>query len=418
MRLTLRTVLSLALLLVGLEVGISACYLYWRTNKTELQQSKTVLGEAVHLRATLLRAAKVAKPDTFKRLCHLMQDSLLHSKTLSLFMDKSIPQDTWLLPQSRAVDKAVAGKMLHRLTARGYLSISTDFPKHLGDRAWVSLSMRTPVYAPRWQHAFVYFLGNFLFLILLWLGFFIYYRHTLPKELLGKLRDERSGQKSDSTVAQLSQKIKAYVDEKNLMLTALSHDLKTPLTEAMLKLDLLRERKEAESIKQSLLHINDIINSSLDYSKAPDKVQKSPVDIVLFVRNITESYRDTLKITFASELEHYDLPVEVVLFERMVRNILNNAKEYSRACFIELSAPKGGSLTLKFKDDGEGVPEHLLAKLGVPYFRVDPSRSRTTGGTGLGLAIIKHIAALHNGEVRFYNSKHGGFVVELVFKKD
>ena len=73
-------------------------------------------------------------------------------------------------------------------------------------------------------------------------------------------------------------------------------------------------------------------------------------------------------------------------------------------------------LILEVQDKGPGVSEENLSKLGFPYYREDPSRSRMTGGMGLGLAIVKKIADLHGGKVEFSNRPRtlgGGLCVRV-----
>lgn len=59
---------------------------------------------------------------------------------------------------------------------------------------------------------------------------------------------------------------------------------------------------------------------------------------------------------------------------------------------------EGASAVFEVSDRGPGIPEEEVAKVFEPFYRADPSRTRTGGGAGLGLAIVAAIVAAHNGE--------------------
>lgn len=255
---------------------------------------------------------------------------------------------------------------------------------------------------------------EFLIVLFIWSLFSRYYHHSLPEKLFRFLteKDKQKG-KQAKTIQELSEKIKNYYDEKNLMLTALSHDIKTPLTEAILQLEILGNSELSESVKEKLLKINQIITSSLEYSKEPDKIHKQEKNLLDLINPMIQNYG---KFDFPITLSYLNIdseknllwPIEPSLFQRMLQNLLDNAKRYSSQAEIKLSLHPD-SLWIEISDNGPGVPESLLSKLSTPYFRVDPSRSRETGGSGLGLAIVRKIAEIHRGDLTLKNLKPRGF---------
>jgi signal transduction histidine kinase len=112
-----------------------------------------------------------------------------------------------------------------------------------------------------------------------------------------------------------------------------------------------------------------------------------------------------------------DLDVDGV--RRVLRNLLGNAVKYSlpdsRA--IQLTAThEGESLVVRVIDDGPGIPEEDLGSVFEPFFRVDRSRSRTTGGYGLGLSICKRIVEAHGGHITAANNPGRGAAFTLTFR--
>ncbi len=260
---------------------------------------------------------------------------------------------------------------------------------------------------------------NLCLLIIIWFAFIIYYRHSLPKEILNLIIGSENQNPNHRLIQQLRQEIKNYYEQKNIMITALAHDIKTPLTEATLRLALLEDQDEAEEIRQKLEEVNHIITSSLEYARQPEKIKMARADVISLIETIAENYnhKDGFVVHFHSAAPNFIMDIELQLFKRMMANIIENAKKYASSCDITINQWERDKLVVTCEDDGPGVPEQFLHLLAIPYFRVDQSRSSNTGGTGLGLAIVKKIAELHNSTISFTNSPGGGFVVNLILER-
>ncbi len=268
-----------------------------------------------------------------------------------------------------------------------------------------------------WQIDIIVFSTNLCFLLVIWILFLLYYRYSLPQEIMNMLVGGASPS-SDKTVHKLQQDIKAYYEQKNIMITALAHDIKTPLTEAILRLSLLDEQEEADAILKKLEDVNQIINSSLEYAKEPEKVRRVRAEVVSLIESMVEDYnKDDFQIHFSSSVFAFTTEIELQLFRRMIANILENARKYASECDIIITQPKKRTLEILCEDNGPGVPEQFLHLLAIPYFRVDQSRSSETGGSGLGLAIVKKIAEIHHATLEFSNRPGGGFMVKIVLEK-
>lgn len=264
----------------------------------------------------------------------------------------------------------------------------------------------------------IIFSTNLCVLLVIWVAFLLYYRYSLPKEILNLIVGGKNESLTDGTIQKLQQEIKNYYEQKNLMITALAHDIKTPLTEAMLRLALLDDQTEAGHILEKLEEVNQIVNSSLEYAKEPERLRLVRADIVSLVESISEQYEQKgFPVKFRSEVFSFTTEIELQLFNRMITNIIENSRKYATSCFIHIAQPQKRWLEITCEDDGPGVPETYLNLLSIPYFRVDQSRSSETGGTGLGLAIVKKITEMHHGSVTFSNRLGGGFVVKILLPK-
>jgi signal transduction histidine kinase len=102
----------------------------------------------------------------------------------------------------------------------------------------------------------------------------------------------------------------------------------------------------------------------------------------------------------------------VSLLKRCLANLVDNAVLYGGRVTVKVEdTPQ--CLTLRFLDEGPGIPEQELEKVFEPFYRLEQSRSRETGGTGLGLTIARNIAQTHGGDIRLRNRAEGGLEAVL-----
>jgi signal transduction histidine kinase len=407
-------ILTLALMIV--ETLTSAFYNYQHIQAQSLETAETITHYMLQARLALLYI-KDKTPSEFDNQFHTIQNGFTQAPTLIVYQYQTPPptnminiSESLLFPNPADIN-SLSTQLFHHHTIEISTYLSTQ-------HVWISILGRysTTYY---WQRALTYFIYNIAIIGILWLSFFIYRRYTLPEEMLKDVFND-AAPSSEPLIKTLQQQIQMYIDEKNLMLSALAHDIKTPLTEAMLRVELLRDQSGTEAIKNSLNKINQIVTSSLTYAKQPNRIKTTEVDVISLLESIVEQYVESdFQVTFNSNVEECDLPIELELFKRMVANLIENAKKYATRCVIQLNKIEQDFVYITFEDNGPGVPDKFLHLLGIPYFRVDQARSSNTGGTGLGLAIIKKIVELHKGEITFNNLQGGGFqaCIKLDIKK-
>ncbi len=108
-------------------------------------------------------------------------------------------------------------------------------------------------------------------------------------------------------------------------------------------------------------------------------------------------------------------PVNVLLIQQAVGNLLDNAIKYSEAggeVVVEAEAT-GDGISIRVRDRGCGIAAEHLPRLFERFYRADKGRSRDLGGTGLGLAIVKHILQAHGGTVSVESTPGKGSVFTL-----
>lgn len=210
-----------------------------------------------------------------------------------------------------------------------------------------------------------------------------------------------------------------------------SHELKTPLTaisgyselieSGMANSeDVIRFAGEIHRNSNRLLTlINDIIKlSQLDSSEIALNLEK--VDLYEIAKSCVEmlqvnanNHKVTLNLTGFSAF----IDAERVKIEELVYNLCDNAIRYNNengtVNVIITNKKEGVALTVK--DSGIGISKENQERIFERFYRVDKSRSKSTGGTGLGLAIVKHIVAQHNAKIKLESEVGVGTTIEVIF---
>ncbi len=222
--------------------------------------------------------------------------------------------------------------------------------------------------------------------------------------------------------------------EKNRQMSALAHDIKTPLTVVRGNAELLSETKLTEEqknyidyIASSALQMQNYVQTLIEVTKSADGYQYSPEkiktedilgDIKKQALGLAEVYQ--LKINWK---EQYSSETVSVVYEQVVRavmNIIKNAVEHTpKGGMINIAIEEqSGELTFTVEDTGTGFTKEALLHGTEQFFMDDTSRS---GGVhyGIGLFSAKSIAVKHGGRILLTNSKKtGGAKVEICFSLD
>jgi signal transduction histidine kinase len=196
--------------------------------------------------------------------------------------------------------------------------------------------------------------------------------------------------------------------DKDRMLGAVGHDLRTPLASLRVRVEqvddsLLRDRMVA-SIDELTLMLNDIL-----------ALARSGAGIVVAERIMLGPWLDALVAGYherglSVEREAGDdaavLVGRALLLARAVRNLIDNGLAYGGAVQVRL-AVTDGQVAIIVSDIGPGIDPNRVSALLEPFARGEESRSRATGGSGLGLAIAKMIAEGEGGVLELVNRSDG-----------
>ncbi len=213
-------------------------------------------------------------------------------------------------------------------------------------------------------------------------------------------------------------RIERQIEQRTLMLSGVSHDMRTPLTRLKLSLSML-DHEDRALMEQDVSDMERLLNEFLDFARGAQEGQPQPVDPMALMRRIVE---DCQRGGISAELWEAKGQGEVMLREsairRAVENLINNAVRYgSKAEVSVLLTDK--TLRIRVEDDGPGIPPDRREEATKPFARLDPARNQNQAtGVGLGLSIALDTARAHGGTLRLGESARlGGLRADIVIAR-
>jgi signal transduction histidine kinase len=210
---------------------------------------------------------------------------------------------------------------------------------------------------------------------------------------------------------QMSRRVNELLREKDAMLGALGHDLRTPLTSLRLRVDKMTPVETREDVINTLDETAKLIDDILEFARSVgDRGTMSDYDITSILYDVVADYQDMQTDVTLIDAPRIVAPCKPAAIKRMMRDLIENALKYAGSAQVSIST-YDNCVTIKVEDEGPGVEEAMFDSLLQPFKRGEDSRSRSTGGTGLGLAIAKSVANAHGGDVMLMNRKPKGLCV-------
>ncbi|MCC6924463.1 ATP-binding protein [Novosphingobium sp.] len=210
-------------------------------------------------------------------------------------------------------------------------------------------------------------------------------------------------------------RLAALLDEKDVMLGAIGHDLKTPLAALRVRIESVEDEGERAKMARTIEDITRSLDDILSLARVgrpSDPLE--PAELGALVLQVAEEFEDMGEpVTFEGG-ERIVLPIRATWLRRAVRNLVVNALRYGKVARIEL-VREGGQAVIRIEDQGPGIPEDQIARMLEPFTRGEPSRNSETGGAGLGLTLARAIADQHGGSLQLANRRDSaGMVTGLV----
>lgn len=203
-------------------------------------------------------------------------------------------------------------------------------------------------------------------------------------------------------------RIATMLSDKDRMLGAVGHDLRTPLASLRVRVegvedDALRDKMIA-SIEEMTAMLADIL--ALARSGAGTETQER-VELRALVEGLAADYREQGKDVTLGAVADAAVNARPMLLRRALRNLADNAVAYGVRARLSVEV-RDGRVRIIVSDDGPGLTDEQIRTLVEPFARGEQSRNRATGGSGLGLSIARDIAEGEGGALTLANRAGGG----------
>lgn len=287
-----------------------------------------------------------------------------------------------------------------------------------GDGRWVTVEPVRP-FLGGWQRNILIALAVSLLLLapLAW----IFARHlTRPfralASALGDTTDAipqegpRELREAAAAISAMRTRLAAEATERARMLTAIAHDLRTPLTGLRLRIEAAPEPQRgrmAADVERMQAMIGEVLSFARDAATPCELLDIRP----LLAGIAADMGTGSATIRLAPG-DNAWIAAPAPAFQRVIENLVRNAIDYAGGGTIEVRQVDD-DVIVSVTDAGPGIPAADRERLLRPFERGDTSRNRRTGGAGLGLSIVRDFAAQHRGDFTLADAVGGGTVAAL-----
>lgn len=211
----------------------------------------------------------------------------------------------------------------------------------------------------------------------------------------------------------MASRIRRFVQDRTELLTAIGHDLRTPITRLKLRAEFVEDDEQRGKILADLEELEAMVSATLAFGRdvrAGEPV--SPIDLAELLRTILDDVGDARpdlldKLGYEGPA-HLTVKARPLSLKRALVNLVSNAVTYGGSARVRLSQPNDHMVVVEIEDDGPGISLMEMDRVFEPFHRGEPSRNRETGGVGLGLPIARNIMRAHGGDVTLANRPSGG----------
>jgi len=211
----------------------------------------------------------------------------------------------------------------------------------------------------------------------------------------------------------MAARIRRFVQDRTELLTAIGHDLRTPITRLKLRAEFVEDDEQRGKILADLEELEAMVSATLAFGR--DVRASEPVtslDLGELLQTVLDEAGDARpdlgdKLAYEGPA-HLAVQARSLSLKRVFVNLVANAVNYGGSARVRLLPTDNRFVTVEIEDDGPGIRPADLERAFEPFHRGEPSRNRQTGGVGLGLPIARNIMRAHGGDVTIANRPSGG----------
>ena len=210
-------------------------------------------------------------------------------------------------------------------------------------------------------------------------------------------------------------RIRQHIAQRTEMLAAITHDLQTPLTRMRLRLEKVSDEDLQQKLLGDLSAMQQMVKEGLDLARSMDATEAMQrLDLDSLLDSVCSDAADAgqqVDLKGHAGMALMGRPLDI---RRCLVNLIDNAVKYGQRAHVTVER-MAGAARVRIRDEGPGIPQDQLARVFEPFYRLETSRSRSSGGTGLGLTIARNIAEQHGASLSLANHDRGGLEATLLF---
>jgi len=240
-------------------------------------------------------------------------------------------------------------------------------------------------------------------------------------DLLGKGRnprqlEEKGSKEMVATIRafnSMAMRIQNFITDRERSFAAISHDLKTPLTRARLRVESIEDDTIKESLIGDLDYLGTMVTGSLQIiSDGIEFEHTSDIDLTKMLGAILKK-EEILGLPIKFDMKkNITMKGRSLAIERLFSNLINNAMTYGKGVEVKGKKQHNGIL-IEIMDSGPGLSDADKENVFKPYYRLEHKLSESHSGLGMGIA--RSIANIHGGELELKDRTGGGLIVEVYF---
>lgn len=211
----------------------------------------------------------------------------------------------------------------------------------------------------------------------------------------------------------MQNRIRRLIEDRTLMLAALSHDLRTALTRLRFRTEFIADPQQRQKAIGDLDEMQAMLLSTLSFARDDSASEAvALIDLAMLVQSLCDDLQDAGKAVSYHGPLHMNYRGRPVSMRRALANLIDNALTYGKEASVSLAEDQD-TVEITVGDRGPGIPAAMRSRVFAPFYRLESSRSRDTGGTGLGLTVARTVIHCHGGDIRLEDRSGGGLLVRI-----
>jgi len=210
----------------------------------------------------------------------------------------------------------------------------------------------------------------------------------------------------------MTDRVTRTLQSQRQLLSAVGHDLRTPLTAMRINLEFVEDRDLRERLSANLDELQALTESVLSAARGAGGEPKRNIDLSALIESLCADLDDLGEPVTWQAHRTAPLACRPDEIRRAVRNLIENAVAYGGRAQVQIVECQS-AYEILVEDDGPGISEDDKSRVFEPFVRLESSRNADTGGTGLGLTLVRAIAQGHSGAVELENRPEGGLRAKL-----